>query len=114
MGRDNFTEEFKHDAAPQIVKRSYPIAEVSQRLGVSRRSLNGRAGFTFARFTVERFLIQRNATNRHRSERSSHQTHASVVVNRFWTLFPFICWNARYYSALTVSPINDIFYSIVN
>jgi transposase len=39
MGRGNFTEEFKRDAVVQIVERGYPVAEVSQRLGVSQHSL---------------------------------------------------------------------------
>ena len=39
IGRGNFTEEFKRDAVAQIVERGYPVAEVSQRLGVSQHSL---------------------------------------------------------------------------
>ena len=39
MGKGNFTEEFKRDAVAQIVERGYPVAEVSQRLGVSQHSL---------------------------------------------------------------------------
>ena len=39
MGKGNFTEEFKRDAVVQIVERGYPVAEVSQRLGVSQHSL---------------------------------------------------------------------------
>lgn len=41
MGRGNFTEDFKRDAVAQIVERGYPVAEVSQRLGVSQHSLYG-------------------------------------------------------------------------
>jgi len=41
MGRGNFTEEFKRDAVAQVVERGYPVAEVSQRLGVSQHSLYG-------------------------------------------------------------------------
>ena len=39
MGKGNFTEEFKRDAVRQITERGYPVAEVSQRLGVSPHSL---------------------------------------------------------------------------
>lgn len=39
MSKSNFTEEFKRDAVRQITERGYPVAEVSQRLGVSQHSL---------------------------------------------------------------------------
>lgn len=39
MGKGNFTEDFKRDAVRQITERGYPVAEVSQRLGVSQHSL---------------------------------------------------------------------------
>ena len=39
MGKANFTEDFKRDAVRQITERGYPVAEVSQRLGVSQHSL---------------------------------------------------------------------------
>ena len=39
MGKANFSEEFKRDAEAQITERGYPVAEVSQRLGVSPYSL---------------------------------------------------------------------------
>lgn len=39
MGKPNFSDEFKRDAVAQIVERGYPVAEVSQRLGVSQHSL---------------------------------------------------------------------------
>ena len=39
MSESNFTEDFKHDAVRQITERGYPVAEVSQRLGVSQHSL---------------------------------------------------------------------------
>lgn len=39
MSKTNFTEEFKRDAVRQITERGYPVAEVSQRLGVSQHSL---------------------------------------------------------------------------
>ena len=35
MGKANFSEDFKRDAVHQITERGYPVAEVSQRLGVS-------------------------------------------------------------------------------
>ncbi|MDR6671018.1 transposase-like protein [Rhizobium sp. 1399] len=38
MSKSNFSEEFKRDAARQVTERGYPVAEVSQRLGVSRHS----------------------------------------------------------------------------
>ncbi len=34
MIKSNFSEEFKRDAVRQITERGYPVAEVSQRLGV--------------------------------------------------------------------------------
>ena len=37
--KSNFSEEFKRDAVRQITERGYPVAEVSQRLGVSQHSL---------------------------------------------------------------------------
>ncbi|SIR30584.1 Transposase [Rhizobium sp. RU35A] len=39
MSKSNFTEAFKRDAVRPITKRGYPVAEVSQRLGVSQHSL---------------------------------------------------------------------------
>lgn len=39
MGKPNFSDEFKRDAVAQITERGYPVAEVSQRLGVSPHSL---------------------------------------------------------------------------
>ena len=39
MSRSNFSEDFKRDAVRQITERGYPVAEVSQRLGVSQHSL---------------------------------------------------------------------------
>lgn len=41
MGRTRFSDDFKRDAVHQIVERGYPVAEVSQRLGVSTHSLYG-------------------------------------------------------------------------
>lgn len=38
MGKPDFSAEFKRDAVAQITERGYPVAEVSQRLGVSRHS----------------------------------------------------------------------------
>lgn len=39
MGKGNFSDAFKRDAVAQITERGYPVAEVSQRLGVSAQSL---------------------------------------------------------------------------
>lgn len=39
MGKPNFSDEFKRDAVHQIMVRSYPVREVSERLGVSTHSL---------------------------------------------------------------------------
>lgn len=39
MGTGSFSEDFKRDAVAQITERGYPVAEVSQRLGVSPHSL---------------------------------------------------------------------------
>ena len=39
MGKPNFSDEFKGDAVVQITERGYPVAEVSQRPGVSPHSL---------------------------------------------------------------------------
>lgn len=39
MVKGNFSEDFKRDAVAQITERGYPVAEVSQRLGVSTHSL---------------------------------------------------------------------------
>lgn len=39
MGKCNFSQEFKRNAVAQITERGYPVAEVSQRLGVSTHSL---------------------------------------------------------------------------
>lgn len=38
MGKASFSYEFKRDAV-QITKRGYPVAEVSQRFGVSQHSM---------------------------------------------------------------------------
>ena len=39
MGTARFSDDFKRDAVAQITERGYPVAEVSQRLGVSPHSL---------------------------------------------------------------------------
>jgi len=39
MGKANFSDDFKRDAVAQITERGYPVAQVSQRLGVSPHSL---------------------------------------------------------------------------
>ena len=39
MGKPNFSDEFKRDTVAQITERGYPVAEVSQRLGISPHSL---------------------------------------------------------------------------
>ena len=39
MGKANFSDDFKRDEVHQITERGYPVAEVSQRLGVSQHSL---------------------------------------------------------------------------
>jgi len=39
MSKVNFSDEFRRDAVAQITERGYPVAEVSQRLGVSQHSL---------------------------------------------------------------------------
>jgi transposase len=35
MSTNKFTDEFKRDAAAQVVDRGYPVREVAERLGVS-------------------------------------------------------------------------------
>lgn len=39
MSTKSFSDDFKRDAVAQITERGYPVAEVSQRLGVSLHSL---------------------------------------------------------------------------
>lgn len=39
MSKANISDELKRDAVAQITERGYPVAEVSQRLGVSTHSL---------------------------------------------------------------------------
>lgn len=39
MSKVKFSDDFKRDAVAQIIERCYPVAEVSQRLGVSQHSL---------------------------------------------------------------------------
>ena len=39
MGNARFSDEFKRDAVRQMTERGYPVAEVSQRLGVRQHSL---------------------------------------------------------------------------
>ena len=41
MGKPRFTEQFKIDAIKQITERGHSVADVSQRLGVSKHSLYG-------------------------------------------------------------------------
>jgi len=37
--RRKFTEEFKQEAANQVIQRGYPIKEVADRLGISDKTL---------------------------------------------------------------------------
>lgn len=82
MGKADFSDEFKRDAVAQITERGYPVAEVSQRLGVSPHSLyawnrqlakivSGDAGKDaeirqlkreLARVTEERDILKKRAT----------------------------------------------------
>ncbi len=39
IGKPSSSEDFKRDAVAQITERGYPVAEVSQRLGISAHSL---------------------------------------------------------------------------
>lgn len=39
MSKGTFNDDFKRDAVAQITERGYPVAEVSERLGVSKHSL---------------------------------------------------------------------------
>ncbi|MEA4839111.1 MAG: transposase [Rhodospirillaceae bacterium] len=39
MGKNNFNDGFKRDAVAQLSERGYPVAEVSERLGISQHSL---------------------------------------------------------------------------
>lgn len=39
MGTNHFSDDFKRDAVAQITERGYPVAEISERLGVSTHSL---------------------------------------------------------------------------
>ena len=39
MSGIRFTDEFKRDAVAQVVDRGYSVAEVSERLGISTKSL---------------------------------------------------------------------------
>ena len=39
MSGIRFTDEFKRDAVAQVVDRGYPVAEVSERLGIRTKSL---------------------------------------------------------------------------
>ena len=41
MSKPRFSDDFKRDAVHQVVERGYPVAEVSQRLGMSTHSLYG-------------------------------------------------------------------------
>lgn len=40
MGTGSFSDDFKRDAVAQITERGYPVSEVSERLGVSKHSLD--------------------------------------------------------------------------
>ncbi len=39
MGKGNFSDDFKRDAVIQITERGYPVAEVADRLGISKHTL---------------------------------------------------------------------------
>ena len=39
MSGIRFTDEFKRDAVAQVVERGYSVSEVSERLGISTKSL---------------------------------------------------------------------------
>jgi len=39
MRKPNFSDEFKRNALAQITERWYPVAEASERLGVSQHSV---------------------------------------------------------------------------
>jgi len=39
MSKSPFSDDFKRDAVAQITERGYPVAEVADRLGISKHSL---------------------------------------------------------------------------
>jgi len=67
MSKSNFSEDFKRDAVRPITERSYPVAEVSQRLGVSQH-------LSFA--SLPRFCAVAASKN------SSRAPHGPLILNR--------------------------------
>ena len=59
MSRAKFSDDFKRDAVHQIVERKYPVAQVSQRLGVSTHSLYAWVKRELARVTEERDILKK-------------------------------------------------------
>ena len=87
MGKPNFSDEFKRDAVAQITERGYPVAEVSQRLGVSQHSLYAWKR-QLARVTEERDILKNRPPRRseplvNRNSRRIHWMHAETEAACF-------------------------------
>ena len=65
MSGIRFTDEFKRDAVAQVVDRGYSVAEVSERLGISTKSL----------YTWKTQFFSAEQTD-HRDNRTGHRDQA--------------------------------------
>ena len=73
MGHGNFSDDLKRDPMTQITKRSHPEAEISQRLGMSPRSL----------YAWKRTFSHTIAGDRSTNTLSSDQTYRLAPAQRF-------------------------------
>lgn len=82
MGKNNFNDGFKRDAAAQLSGRGYPVAEVSERLGISQHSLYQRR----KRFAQARWAAFLRAHNLEHSMSRRGNCHDNAVAESFFNL----------------------------
>ena len=69
MSGIRFSDEFKRDAVAQVVDRGYSVAEVSERLGISTKSLyTWRAQFSQPRKQITEATAQASEIRRLKNE----------------------------------------------
>ncbi len=83
MSGIRFTDEFKRDAVAQVVERGYSVAEVSERLGISTKSLyTWRAQFSQPRKQINETSEQSAEIRRLKKELARVSEERGILKNR--------------------------------
>ncbi|MBW4963555.1 transposase [Sulfitobacter sp. CW3] len=83
MSGIRFTDEFKRDAVAQVVDRGYSVAEVSERLGISTKSLyTWKAHFSQPRKQINETAEQAAESRRLKKELARVSEERDILKNR--------------------------------